>query len=181
MRRAADARRITAFLDGLGRAAHEEATCYLVGGATAVVSGWRESTIDVDIHLEPARDELLRAIQELKERLEVNVELASPADFIPELPGWRDRSPFVARHGQLTVRHYDLYAQALAKIERWHPLDQIDVAEMLRRGLIEGERLRALYNRIEPLLYRYPAVDPEAFRRRLDAALGHGAGGHGSD
>lgn len=86
MRRAANARRITAFLAGLGRAATQDATCYLLGGATAVLSGWRESTIDVDVHLEPAADELLRAIQDLKERLEVNIELASPADFIPSYP-----------------------------------------------------------------------------------------------
>jgi hypothetical protein len=29
------------------------------------------------------------------ERLGFNVELASPPDFIPELPGWRERSPLV--------------------------------------------------------------------------------------
>lgn len=171
MRRPADRPRITALLEGLGRAARREATCYLVGGATAVCYGWRESTIDVDIHLDPAADELLRAIQDLKERLELNVELASPADFIPELPGWRDRSPFVARYGPLTVRHYDPYAQALAKIERGHRLDRTDVEEMLRRGLVEEGRLRELFAAIEPSLYRYPAVDPVGFRRRLEGAL----------
>lgn len=171
MRRAADRSRIATFLNDLGRAARSEATCYLVGGATAVWFGWRESTIDIDLHLEPPADELLRAIQELKERLEVNVELASPADFIPELPGWRDRSPFVARYGRLTVRHYDFYAQALAKIERAHRLDRIDVAEMLRRGLVERDRLRTLFAAIEPHLYRYPALDPARFRGRLEAAL----------
>jgi len=172
MRRAADAARIAIFVEQLGRAARGAATCYLVGGATAVWYGWRESAIAVDIYLEPAADELLREIQRLKDRLDINVELASPADFIPELPGWRDRSPFVGRYGKLTVRHYDLYAQALAKIERGHRLDRIDVAEMLRRGLVDGERLRAFFEAVEPLLYRYPALDAVSFRQRLAAALG---------
>jgi hypothetical protein len=38
-----------------------------------VIYGWRPSTIDINLRLEPERDELLRAIVELKERLSVNV------------------------------------------------------------------------------------------------------------
>jgi hypothetical protein len=37
----------------------------------------------------------------------------------------------------LSFFHYDLYAQALAKIERGHALDVTDVEEMFRRALIE--------------------------------------------
>jgi len=171
MRRAADAERIRRFVGELGRAARDDATLYLVGGATAVLYGWRPATIDIDIHLEPEADELLRAIPALKDRLEINVELASPADFIPELPGWRDRSPFVDRVGRLTVRHYDPYAQALAKLERGHPLDAIDVRELLGRGLVDRGRALELFGVIEPELYRYPAIDPRAFRRKVEAAL----------
>jgi hypothetical protein len=174
MRRAADAARIRSLLADLGRVAKADATLYLVGGATAVLYGWRPTTIDVDIHLEPEADELLRAIPVLKDALEINVELASPADFIPELPGWRDRSPFVDRLGHLTVRHFDPYAQALAKLERGHELDLTDVRELLARGLVVPERARELFAAIEHELYRYPAVDPRAFRRRVEAALGPG-------
>jgi len=172
MRRAADAARIRRLLAELGRVATLDTTLYLVGGATAVLHGWRTTTIDVDLHLEPQSDEVLRAIPALKEALEINVELASPADFIPELPGWRDRSPFVDQLGRLTVRHYDPYAQALAKLERGHALDITDVRELLARGLIDRDRARELFAIIEPELYRYPAVDPRAFRRRVEAALG---------
>ncbi len=42
---------------------------------------------------------------------------------------------------------------------------------MLASGLVEPERLRELYELIEPQLYRYPAIDSAAFRRKLDAAL----------
>jgi hypothetical protein len=102
----------------------------------------------------------------------MNVELASPAHFIPELPGWEQRSPFIAREGKLSFHHYDLYAQALAKIERGHARDQHDVQEMLGRGLVDPQRLRELFTQIEPELYRYPALDPASFRRAVEEALG---------
>ena len=46
-----------------------------------------------------------------------------------------------------------------------------DVAEMLGRGLVQPGRLRELFESIRPRLYRYPAVDPASFEKRLDAAL----------
>jgi hypothetical protein len=70
----------------LGRVSRIRVRIYLTGGATGVLEGWRESTIDVDLRFEPKSDELLREIPALKESLGVNVELASPPDFIPELP-----------------------------------------------------------------------------------------------
>ena len=98
--------------------------------------------------------------------------MASPAHFIPELPGWEQRSPFIAREGKLSFHHYDLYAQALAKIERGHARDRQDVQEMLGRGLVDPQRLRELFAQIEPELYRYPALDPASFRRAVEEALG---------
>ena len=83
-----------------------------MGGATAVLRGWRDSTIDIDLKAIPDTDELLRRLSALKERLEVNVELASPDDFIPALPGWQERSRFIQQEGKLTFLHYDFYAQA---------------------------------------------------------------------
>jgi hypothetical protein len=46
--------------------------------ATAVLLGWRGTTIDVDFVMRPEDDALLRAIPALKEELQINVELASP-------------------------------------------------------------------------------------------------------
>jgi hypothetical protein len=34
---------------------------YLTGGSTAVLEGWREATVDVDLRFDPEADELLRA------------------------------------------------------------------------------------------------------------------------
>jgi hypothetical protein len=70
----------------------------------------------------------------------------------------------------LTFRHFDLYAQALAKIERSHEKDLVDVRAMLDLRYVERETLRALYEEIEPQLYRFPALSPERFRYRVEQA-----------
>lgn len=100
----------------------------------------------------------------------MNIELAAPDDFLPPLPGWRTRSVFIARFGPVDFFHYDFYAQALAKIERSHEQDLVDVAAMRRERLIEPARLTALFGRIEPALIRYPAIDPPSLRDRVEAA-----------
>jgi hypothetical protein len=171
VRALADAGRLRRFLRELGRETREEAAIYLTGGATAVLLGWRDSTVDADILIVPERDALYRALPRLKEELQINVEIASPAHFIPELPGWRERSLFIAREGRLSFYHYDPYAQALAKIERGHTKDLADIEELLTRGLVEPQRLRELHAAIEPQLHRFPAIDPPSFRRRLEGAL----------
>lgn len=164
MREAVDANRVRAFMRALGAETRAEGRIYLTGGASAVLLDWRESTVDIDIRIIPDRDAVLRAIPAIKERLQINVELASPADFIPELPGWEDRSPFIAKEGSLFFHHYDFYSQCLAKVERWHRKDRIDVATMIGRGLVTVDRLKKLFEVIEPELYRYPAIDPAGFR-----------------
>ncbi|HJT66841.1 MAG TPA: hypothetical protein VJ749_10315 [Pyrinomonadaceae bacterium] len=85
---------------------------YMVGGATAVLLGWREATIDVDLKIVPDSDELLRKLPQLKEDLQLNIELASPDDFVPALPGWEERSTYIAREGAVEFFHYDFYGQA---------------------------------------------------------------------
>lgn len=107
MRSDADAERVRRFARELGRRTRVPARLYLVGGSSAVLEGWRATTLDIDLRIEPDDDELLRELPGLKERLDVNVELASPLDFLPELPGWRDRSPFLFREGLIDVHHFD--------------------------------------------------------------------------
>jgi hypothetical protein len=171
LRGTADAERIRRFMRALGAAAAQEGICYLVGGGTAVLLGWRETTIDVDILLEPEQDELLRALPAIKDELEINVELASPRDFIPLPVGWEDRSPSIGREGKLTFRHFDLLSQALAKLERSHAQDLEDVHAMVERGLVEPSRIRSAFAEIEPQLYRFPAIAPAAFRRAVEDLL----------
>jgi hypothetical protein len=159
-------------MQALGAAAPQEGTCYLVGGGTAVLLGWRPTTIDVDIELDPEQDELLRALPAIKNDLQINVELASPRHFIPLPAGWEERSPSVGREGLLTFKHFDLYSQALGKLERGHAQDLEDARVMVERGLVEIDRLRSAYDEIEPQLYRFPAIDPADFRGRVEEFLG---------
>ena len=172
MRPPVDAARVREFAHALANVARQPTVLYLTGGATAVMEGWRASTVDVDVRFEPEDDALYRALPALKESLQINIELVSPQDFIPELPGWRDRSPLVLSEGPLQVRHLDPYSQALSKIERGFAHDLGDVDQMLARGMIERGRLAELYERIEPDLHRYPAIDPAAFRRKVRAVTG---------
>ena len=171
MRQRLTEERLRAFMQALGRAAKREGRVYIAGGATAVILGWRESTLDVDLKIIPEDEGMFRAIPELKESLQVHVELAAPDDFIPPLPGWQDRSPFIAREGLVSFHHYDFYAQALAKIERSHDIDRMDVQQMFAAGLVKRDRLLNLFAAIEPELYRYPAIDAKRFRRAVESAL----------
>jgi hypothetical protein len=168
VRRLATADRTRAFLSRLAGAARQPVTAYLTGGSTAVLLGWRDTTIDIDLKLVPDSDTLLRAIPALKEELEINVELASPDLFIPVPPGWEDRSPWEATEGMLTVRHFDLTAQAMAKLERGHARDLDDVRAMLDRDLVSREGLLAFLDAVDDELYRFPAIDPALFRRAVE-------------
>ena len=93
MRYPVDAERVRKLMAALGAEARHEGRIYLVGGATAVLIGWRSSTIDVDLKLVPEDDDVLRAIPRLKDELEINVELASPDAFIPEVGDGRRGAP----------------------------------------------------------------------------------------
>lgn len=172
MRALADRERIRQLMEAFADAASRDLRVYMVGGATAVLLGWRATTIDVDFVMRPEDDALLRAIPALKEKLQVNVEMASPVDFIPVPPGWEDRGIFIAQLRRVAFHHFDLYAQALAKVERGHRQDVTDVREMLTRGLIDRHRAREYFERMEPELFRYPAIHGPSFRLAVDEAFG---------
>lgn len=78
MRELADSTRIERFMRELGKSTSEEGRVYLTGGATAVLEGWRDTTIDVDIKLIPDSDEIL-----------------------PLPTEWEERSPLIGREGKI--------------------------------------------------------------------------------
>lgn len=168
MRAAADVSKIHAFMAALGTAASSPGRIYLTGGATALLHGWRASTVDVDLKADPEPQGMFEAIASLKDILDVNVELATPDQFIPALPGWRERSLFIAAHGPVEFFHYDPYSQALAKLQRGHERDFNDARAMVARGLVEPMKLRELFAAIEPALIRHPAIDAVEFRTVVD-------------
>jgi hypothetical protein len=172
MRVRADRERIGRLMDAFGRAATESVRIYLVGGTTAVLLGWRTTTIDVDFVMRPEDEGILRAIPQLKDTLQVNLEMASPLDFIPVPPGWEERSTFVRQVGRVAFYHFDLYAQALAKVERGHPQDLADVRQMVSRRMVDPRRALEYFARMEPQLHRFPAIHAPSFRRAVEEAFG---------
>lgn len=102
------------------------------GSATALWHRWRETTVDLDIKADPEPPGLFVAIAELKERLHIYIKLAAPDHFPPQLPNWRERSPFIVCHNALDFHHYSPYSQVLAKLERVHPRDSADAAAFAR-------------------------------------------------
>jgi hypothetical protein len=171
MRALTERDRLSRFMRAFGEAAREDTRVYFTGGASAVLLGWRTTTIDVDMVFEPERDELFRAIAGLKDRLGINVELASPAHFIPCVPGWEQRSIFITREGRASFYHYDFYSQALSKIERGHEQDMADVTAMIAGALVDRKTLWDCFEAIEPDLYRYPAVSASSFRAAVEAVV----------
>lgn len=154
-------------MEALGQRVKGPGTIYLTGGATALLFGWRAKTIDVDIKADPEPKGLFEAIAELKESLDANVELASPDLFIPELPGWRERSAFIRQVGDVDFRHFDFYSQVLAKLERAHERDMLDARAFVAEGLVDQQKLCDFFQDIRPSLKKFPAIDELVFAKSV--------------
>ena len=172
MRTPVDSPRLRTFLEELSRAAREPTRLFVTGGASQLLRGLRESTLDIDLTFEPESDEVLRSMVSLKDALSVNVEIVSPAHFVPALPGWRDRCEFALQIGRLTVLHFDPYTQTLSKLERGHARDMQDIQALVREGIIDPVRLRSLFADVRSELFRYPAIDPTTLSAAVDRLSG---------
>ncbi len=168
MRPSVDPQKIQRLMQVLGREAQGSGCIYFTGGASALLVGWRNSTVDVDIRLDPEPPGIFQAIAKLKQELNINIELASPQDFLPPLPGWRDRSVFIGKHGQISFYHYDFTAQALSKLSRGFDRDLTDVQAMYEQRLFSLGELRDCFETIAPEFIRFPALNPDILRRRVE-------------
>jgi hypothetical protein len=168
MRPNVDPQRLERLMQALGREARGSGCIYFTGGASALLIGWRDSTVDVDIRLDPEPPGIFQAIARLKQELNINIELASPQDFLPPLPGWRDRSRFIARKGQISFYHYDFTAQALSKLSRGFDRDFSDVQAMHEQKLFTLEEIRDGFESIASELIRYPSVEADVLRSRVE-------------
>jgi hypothetical protein len=171
MRRKVTVERLRQFMDELAASARGPGKIYFTGGATALLLGFREQTIDVDIKLDPEPAGVFEAIARLKDSLDLNIELASPDDFIPVTSDWREHSPLVASVGGLQFFHYDLALQALSKLERAYEQDLEDVRNLVGGGHVRPEELRRKFAQIEPQLVRYPAIDAPRFKKNVEEFL----------
>jgi len=149
---------------------------YFIGGATAVDRGWRSSTIDADLHA--SDDRLFAHVQQIKERLQVNIEFVRPEHFVPPLAGSEDRHVFMKAIGQVSFFHYDPYAQLLSKIARGFRQDLDDASRFLDDGLVETEHFRTLVHNIADASYsKYPNLSRTAVESAVEDFLsGRGTG-----
>ncbi|HEY7671936.1 MAG TPA: DUF6036 family nucleotidyltransferase [Gammaproteobacteria bacterium] len=143
---------------------------YLVGGGTAVLEGWRESSIDADVYAE--QDDIFRDVQEIKERLNLNIEFARPEDFVPPLEGSEGRHVLIETVGRVSFYHYDPYAQLLSKIVRGFARDLVDAKGFVTSGMVDPHRFRALVQGIADSAYsKYPRLSAGAVRAAVDDFL----------
>jgi hypothetical protein len=163
-----DPRKIEQLMQALGREANGSGSIYFTGGASALLIGWRSSTVDIDIRLDPEPPGIFQAIARLKQELDINIELASPQDFLPPLPGWRDRSQFIGTQGKISFYHYDFTAQALAKLSRGYDRDISDVQAMYDQQLFSLAELRKGFEAIVPDLIRFPSLDSDVLRGKVE-------------
>lgn len=143
---------------------------YLVGGGTAVLEGWRESSIDADLFT--AQDDIFHDVQGIKERLQLNIEFARPEDFVPPLEGSETRHVFIETVGRVSFYHYDPYAQLLSKIVRGFARDLADASALVTSGMVKPDRFRRLVDGIPESAYsKYPRLSAQAVRSAVEDFL----------
>jgi hypothetical protein len=168
MRSNVDSQKIEQLMEALGKESRSSGCVYFTGGASALLIGWRTSTVDIDIRLDPEPLGVFQAISNLKQELNINIELASPQDFLPPLPGWRDRSVFIGKRGQVSFYHYDFTAQALSKLSRGFDRDIKDIEAMYDQKLFSLSKLRDCFDAILPEIIRFPSLNSDLLRSRVE-------------
>lgn len=173
MRPNVDKAQIETFLKNLGRAFRKPGRLYLVGGAALVHMGVRTgSTQDIDVEVRATdEDEMLEAIRRLKDIMKINIEFASPGDFIPIPSQWEMNAKYVGRYGTVDVFYFDFYSIALSKIERGNTRDINDVRLLVQQGIITLQELDVAYNEVLPQVGKrpYTRLDPQKFAERYTA------------
>ena len=156
----------------IARAAPRDGTyrVFVQGGGTAVLEGWRESTIDADLYADEIR--VFGNVQQIKERVGVNIEFVRPEDFVPALPGSEDRHVFIETMGRVSFYHYDPYAQLLSKVVRGFDRDLQDAKRLVDSGMVDLDRFRDLVERLPEAAYaEYPALSADAVHEAIDSFL----------
>ena len=144
MRQRVGRQEIEQFLIQVGRT-RQPGRLYLTGGAALVHRGIRPGqTLDIDIQitLDPAN--LAAQIAQLKQKMNINIEFASPGDFIPLPMQWEARSAFIKRYEQVDVFYFDWYSLALSKMQRANRQDVVDVQLLVRQGFVDVTELDRL-------------------------------------
>jgi hypothetical protein len=129
----------------------------LVGGAAMVHRGIRPGqTLDIDIQITVDPANLTAQVAQLKQKLNMNIEFASPADFMPLPAQWETRSQFIKRYGQMDAFYFDWYSIALSKMQRANRQDVVDVQLLVRQRFIDLAELDRLYQDVLGKIGRPP-------------------------
>ncbi len=156
MRRQVGRQEIEQFLIQVGRT-RKPGRLYLTGGAALVHRGLRPGqTLDIDIQITIDPANLTAQIAQLKQRMNINVEFASPGDFIPLPTQWEARSEFIKRYEQVDAFYFDWYSIALSKMQRANRQDVVDVQLLVRQGCVEVRELDLLYQDVLNKIGRHP-------------------------
>jgi hypothetical protein len=144
MRQHVGQREIEQFLIEVGRT-RRPGRLYLTGGAALVHRGIRlGQTLDIDIQITIDPANLTTEIAQLKQKLNMNIEFASPGDFMPLPAQWEARSQFINRYNQVDAFYFDWYSIALSKTQRASRQDILDVQLLVRQGYVEVMELDQL-------------------------------------
>ena len=136
---------IEQFLVQVGRT-QQAGRLYITGGAALVHRGIRPGqTLDIDIQITVDPTDLTTRIVQLKQRLNMNIEFASPGDFIPLPSQWEARSEFIKRYNQVDAFYFDWYSIALSKMQRANQQDIVDVQLLVSRGFVDVTELDLLF------------------------------------
>jgi len=138
---------IEQFLIQLGRTG-QPGRLYVTGGAALVHKGIRPGeTLDIDIQITVDPANLSTQVARLKQQLNMNIEFASPGDFMPLPAQWEARSAFIRRYGQIDAFYFDWYSIALSNRPE---VDKGVIAILLASGAFSGEPAYARPHRQQP-------------------------------
>ncbi|MFL5626105.1 MAG: DUF6036 family nucleotidyltransferase [Ktedonobacteraceae bacterium] len=175
MRQRVGRQEIEQFLMQVGRT-RQPGRLYLTGGAALVHRGIRPGqTLDIAIQIIVDPAHLTTQVAQLKQQLNMNIEFASPGDFLPLPTRWEARSQFIKRYDQVDVFYFDWYSIALSKMQRVNRQDVVDVQLLVRQGFVDVTELDLLYqdglDKIgrPPYDQLFPNLSQQQFSQRYQA------------
>lgn len=172
MRDATTRSKIDQFLDALGKRMRHRIRIYLVGGTVVVDFGLRKATVDIDYAVRAddaeAIAEFERLVPELKNSLDVNVEPASPEDFMPVRRGAIEKSRYVRTCGTVDVYYYDAVSTVLAKVARGSQRDLADVETFVESGLVNWDEVEEAWREVRERPTGWLRYTPDEIDQRLD-------------
>jgi hypothetical protein len=154
---------ITRFLALIGKRYPYPTRLYIFGGGAVVWLGSPRPTVDLDYTAEPRTESLRAVLAQTAVEMDVDLEEAIPADFVPLPDGAEARHQLIGTFGKIAVYPLDPYSQAIMKIARALETDMEDVAFLVHNRHIELETLGRC---IQEVSLRYD--EPITLQRNFD-------------